>query len=141
MICVPQEILEKSGHLNNDEYEEVKKHSVIGDSIFAHAAGMQRTAVLIRSHHERFDGRGYPDGLKENEIPIGARLIAVADAIDAITSERPYRKAYSLSYCFDELYRCSGTMFDPAVVETASTVREQIEEILDGRDKKRKVLA
>ena len=141
MICVPQEILEKNGHLNNDEYEEVKKHSVIGDGIFAHAAGMQRTAVLIRSHHERFDGRGYPDGLKENEIPIGARLIAVADAIDAITSERPYRKAYSLSYCFDELYRCSGTMFDPAVVETASTVRGQIEEILDSRDKKRKVLA
>ena len=74
-------------------------------------------AQIVRHHHERYDGTGYPDGLKSQEIPIGARIMAVADAYDSIVSERPYRKGASHKYAVKEIIRCSGTHFDPEVVE------------------------
>ena len=91
---------------------------------------LKEIARVVRAHHERYDGLGYPDGSKGREIPLGARIMAVADTYDSITSERPYRKAASHRYAVKEIIRCSGTQFDPEVVEhflevSNSLVQEQ----------------
>jgi len=79
---------------------------------------------MVRSHHERWDGNGYPDGLSEDDIPVGSRIIMVSDTIDAMTTDRPYRKALTVDIVVAELQRCSGTQFDPAIVElTISSLR------------------
>jgi HD-GYP domain-containing protein (c-di-GMP phosphodiesterase class II) len=87
---------------------------------------------IVRHHHERWDGRGYPDGLSQDQIPQIARVVAVADAFDAMTSDRPYRRALTASMAFEELHRGAGTHFDPACVHAFLKVRQQIEDLLRG---------
>ncbi len=93
------------------------KHPAIGETILKPVVELQTITKLIRHHHESYDGSGYPDRLKGQEIPLGSRIMAVADAYDAITSDRPYRPAGTHHFAVKEITRCSGTQFDPEVIE------------------------
>lgn len=115
--AIPEEILNKPGQLDEQEWDFIHHHSVIGERILSAAPALFRAAKLVRSTHERFDGRGYVDSLAGEDIPLGARIIAVCDAYDAMTSARSYRSAMSAEGALSELRRCSGTQFDPAVVD------------------------
>ena len=115
-IGIPDHILNKHTSLTPEEYEEVKKHSIIGATILNPIKELGDVVKEVRHHQECYDGSGYPTGLKGNDIPLIARIIAVADAFDAITSNRPYRKRKSLEEAIQEIKRCSGTQFDPIVV-------------------------
>jgi len=117
-IGIPDELLRKPAALTIAERRLMEKHTLLGHQMldgitFLHGACVE----IVRSHHERWDGRGYPDGLGGEEIPLGARVFAVADALDAMTSNRPYRPAQSWSYAMDEIQRESGGQFDPDVVD------------------------
>jgi diguanylate cyclase (GGDEF)-like protein len=116
-IAIPDAILSKPGRLTEDEWAFIRRHPLIGERILSAAPSLLRVAQLVRMSHERFDGRGYPDGLEGDEIPIGARIILVCDAFHAMTSDRPYRSGMSEELAVEELRRCAGTQFDPAVVE------------------------
>jgi two-component system cell cycle response regulator len=116
-VAIPDEILAKSGPLTEDEWTFVRRHTVTGERIISAAPALTAVARLVRSSHERFDGAGYPDGLAGESIPLGARIVAVADAFDAMTSDRPYRAAITHAEALDELQRCAGTQFDPQVVD------------------------
>ncbi|MBQ2100318.1 MAG: response regulator [Lachnospiraceae bacterium] len=112
-IGVPDEVINKPGRLTDEEFEKIKKHPVIGSQILQNIEEMPSLATGARWHHERFDGTGYPDGLKGEEIPEAARIIAVADAYDAMTSYRSYRGVIPQEDVRREIERCSGTQFDP----------------------------
>ncbi|MEW6426051.1 MAG: HD-GYP domain-containing protein [Bacillota bacterium] len=116
-IAIPEEILLKNGPLTREEFNLVKRHPVIGAGILGRQEGYEETASFILHHHERWDGNGYPHGLARQEIPLGARIIAVADAFEAMTSHRSYRKALNRDEAAGELIKNSGTQFDPQVVE------------------------
>jgi HD-GYP domain-containing protein (c-di-GMP phosphodiesterase class II) len=116
-VAVPESILTKPGPLDESEWEFVRRHTLVGEKILGAAPALVRPAALVRATHERFDGAGYPDGLAGEEIPLGARVIAVCDAFDAMTRDRPYRAARPVVDAFAELRRGAGTQFDPAVVE------------------------
>ena len=94
----------------------MRRHTLIGERIVAAAPALGAAARLVRSSHEAWDGRGYPDALAGDEIPLGARIIAVCDAFDAMTSDRPYSAAKTVDEALAELRRCAGTQFDPAIV-------------------------
>jgi len=115
-IGIPDHILNKHGKLTPEEYEEIKKHSIIGATILYPIKELGDVVKEVRHHQECYDGSGYPDGLKGNDIPFIARIIAVADAFDAMTSNRPYRKKKEFESAIQEIKRCSGTQFDPIVV-------------------------
>ena len=117
-IGIHDYILTKPSKLTEEEWEEIKLHSLRGAEILKPLTFLNGVIRLIRQHHERYDGIGYPDKLKGEEIVLGARIIAVADSFDAMISERPYRKAYSKEYAICELKKKSGTQFDPQVVAT-----------------------
>ena len=114
---IPEEILSKTTPLNAEEMQFIRRHTLIGERILRAAPSLVHTADLVRSSHEWIDGTGYPDGLKGDEIPLGARIIAVCDAFDAMTSQRPYRDAMTEEAAIAELRRCAGTQFDAAIVE------------------------
>jgi len=118
-IGVRESVLNKADRLTADEYEHIMTHPLLGWRILAPLLGDTPNALnIVRSHHERYDGRGVPDGLKQSEIPLEARIAAAADALDAMTSDRPYRASeMSLEMAVAEIKRCSGTQFDPGVVE------------------------
>jgi diguanylate cyclase (GGDEF)-like protein len=123
-IGVPDAILNKPAGLTDDEYEHMKRHSLLGYDI-VQAADMELEARWVRHHHERYDGRGYPDGLAGDDIPLEARIILVADAFEAMTSDRPYRKAPGQAFAVEELRRNAGSQFDPAVVAALTRVLER----------------
>jgi diguanylate cyclase (GGDEF)-like protein len=127
-IGVPDAILNKPAKLTDDEYEHMKRHSLLGYDI-VQAADMEVEARWVRHHHERFDGGGYPDGLAGEEIPLESRVILVADAFEAMTSDRPYRQAPGQSFAITELGRHAGTQFDPAVVEALTRVLARVGEV------------
>ena len=104
------------------EWEFIRRHTLIGERIVSAAPALGAVARLVRSSHERWDGTGYPDRLLEQEIPLGARVVGVIDAFDAMTSERPYSPAVTPAAALGELRRCAGTQFDPVVVEAFSAV-------------------
>ncbi|MCI1931205.1 MAG: HD-GYP domain-containing protein [Clostridia bacterium] len=114
-IGVPDAVLNKTTKLNDEEWEEMKKHPQIGADILSKSQHLSELKDIVLCHHERFDGKGYPRGLKGEQIPFGARIIAVCDSIDAMTSNRSYRKAYSFDYCYKEIKKNIGTMYDPAI--------------------------
>jgi PAS domain S-box-containing protein/diguanylate cyclase (GGDEF)-like protein len=123
--AVPEAILSKAGPLDQDEWAFVQRHTLIGERIVAAAPALARIAPIVRASHERPDGHGYPDGLTIEAIPIGARIVAVVDAFDAMVSVRPYRPAMSISDAVAELRRCAGTQFDAMVVDAFGRVIEQ----------------
>jgi hypothetical protein len=116
-IGVRDSILHKPGRLTPEEWEEMKRHPVIGYDMLKDIAFLSGAAAVVVSHHERFDGKGYPDGLLREDIPLGARVFAVADTFDAMTSDRPYRKALPWEEAYEEILRHRGDQFDPQVVE------------------------
>jgi two-component system cell cycle response regulator len=115
--AVPDAILSKPGPLNDDEWAFMRRHTIIGERILDGAPALNAASRLVRSSHERFDGTGYPDQLAGAEIPLGARVVAVCDAYDAMVSHRPYRRGMSSELALQELVRCAGTQFDPEVVD------------------------
>jgi putative nucleotidyltransferase with HDIG domain len=116
-IGISDSILNKPGSLTREEYEIVKKHPAIGDSIVAELGLSPEERSIIRHHHERWDGSGYPDGLTGEEIPLLARIVSIADAFDAMTSIRAYRHAMSLDESIAELLRNRGKQFDPSALD------------------------
>lgn len=116
-MAIPDEILRKPGKLTPDEEEVMRDHCTRGYHILRKIPFLSEAAAIVYTHQEHYDGNGYPSKLRGNEIPIGARIFAVADAMDAITSDRPYRRARSFDAAREEILRCSGTQFDPSVVE------------------------
>lgn len=124
-IGVPDRILQKPGPLTEEERAVVERHPEIGAEIVAPVQKLSHVAPLIRAHQEWWDGNGYPDGLRGEEIPLGARILAVVDAYGAITDERPYKEACSPAEALAELKRCAGSQFDPQVVEAFLRVLER----------------
>jgi hypothetical protein len=116
-IGVPEHLLRKPAALDADEWNEVKAHATIGANLLANVPMLERVRPIVLSHHERYDGTGYPMGLKEDQIPLAAQIIAVADAYQAMTTERPYRAALSGKDAVKELRANAGTQFNPVVVE------------------------
>jgi diguanylate cyclase (GGDEF)-like protein len=124
--AIPEALLDKPGPLDEVEWEFVSRHSLIAERIVAAAPALAPVAKLVRSVHERWDGSGYPDGLAGEAIPLVARVVAVCDAFHAMVSERPYRRAMSAEGALDEMHRCSGTQFDPAVVEAFAVALKRL---------------
>ena len=116
-IGVPDNILQKNGKLSDDEYSEIKNHPTIGAHILSSASIFQDIIPIVKHHHERFDGRGYPGQLKGEEIPYLARIAAVADSFDAMTSRRVYRDSLPINVVIEEIEKNKGTQFDPNVAD------------------------
>ena len=124
-IAIPDEILNKNGPLDESEWAFMRRHTIIGERILLAAPALRPVARLVRASHERYDGSGYPDGLVGEQIPLGARVVAVCDAFDAMLSDRPYREQLDETEALDQLIRCSGRQFDPVVVEAFARVIER----------------
>jgi HD-GYP domain-containing protein (c-di-GMP phosphodiesterase class II) len=116
-VAVPTEILRKRGPLDEREWRVMERHVEWGADLLMHLPGCETLARIVRHHHERYDGAGYPDGLKGAEIPLAGRIVAACDAYGAMRSDRPYRAALAEARAVAELEEGSGRQFDPAVVE------------------------
>jgi putative nucleotidyltransferase with HDIG domain len=116
-MAIPDQILRKPGPLTNEERQVMRRHCEIGYSMLSRIPFLREAAEIVLAHQEFFDGTGYPRGLKGEEIPLGARIFAVADTLDAMISDRPYRRAMPIATAREEIKRCAGTQFDPTVVE------------------------
>lgn len=123
--AIPASILGKPGPLDEEEWKFIKRHTLMGERIVAAAPALTHIASVIRSSHERPDGLGYPDGLSASAIPLGARIVAVAGAFDAMITRRPFKPAVSAAEALAELHRCAGSQFDPVVVEAFVSVIER----------------
>jgi len=121
-VAVSDAVLLKPGPLNHDEFNLLKCHSAVGERIVNRMGFLAGAGKIIRHHHERWDGRGYPDGIAGADIPFGSRLFAVADTLDAMTSNRCYRNALTIEDARSEIRRCSGAQFDPAVAQTFGSI-------------------
>jgi two-component system, cell cycle response regulator len=122
-VAVPDAIIEKPGPLDPDEEAFMRRHVVIGEAIIAEAPSLRDVAMLVRASHERWDGGGYPDGLAGEEIPLGARVVAVCDAFSAMRQDRPYGEVLGEDDALDELRRSAGSQFDPALVAAFCVMR------------------
>ena len=116
-LGVPDHILLKESKLTDDEYSEIKAHSAVGEQILAHATTFKNIIPIVRHHHERYDGCGYPDKLQGENIPYLARIAAIADTFDAMTSKRSYRDPLSIDIVKEEFNKCKGMQFDPIIAE------------------------
>lgn len=119
-IGVSETILNKPGKLFAHEWSQIQAHPVVGYNILRKSTLLIKIAKIVLYHHERWDGKGYPQGLPGNQIPLGSRIIAVADAVDAMTTDRPYRKPLPWESCYNELQVNKEKQFDPVVVEAAA---------------------
>jgi putative nucleotidyltransferase with HDIG domain len=128
-IGISESILQKPGKLTDEEFRFIQCHPVLGAHILESIEFLREVRSQMKHHHEKFDGSGYPDGLAGSAIPLGARIISVADTYDAMTSTRPYRQGLAHEVALEELKRCSGTQFDPAVVDAFVRVHEHIERL------------
>ena len=129
-IGIAEAILNKPNKLNPQEWAEIKRHSQIGEEILEPLKVLHIEQSIVRHHHERYDGKGYPDHLKGEQIPFYARILAVADAYEAMTSQRAYRRAFSPIEALTELERCSGTQFDPEIVRAFVRVLRENKNLL-----------
>lgn len=116
-IGVPDIILNKPDKLENDEWMVMKKHSDIGYNILSKSNAFEEISKIVLHHHERWDGHGYPEGLKEEEIPLASRILAVCDSVDAMKSDRPYRKSISDEICKNEIRKNMGIMYDSKIAD------------------------
>lgn len=116
-IGIPDIILNKPGKLESNEWDLMKNHSRIGYDILSKARIFEDISKIVLHHHERWDGSGYPDGLKEDEIPLASRVLAICDSVDAMKSDRPYRKAISDEVCKNEIRKNEGIMYDSNIAE------------------------
>jgi HD-GYP domain-containing protein (c-di-GMP phosphodiesterase class II) len=130
-VGVPDAILNKRSELTDGEWEFVRNHTILGERILQGAPALRPIARLVRASHERWDGTGYPDRLRGDEIPLGARIIAVCDAFDAMISERPYSAAKTHAEALGELRRCAGTQFDPEIVAAFEQVLAERAAVLE----------
>lgn len=132
-IGIPDAILLKTNKLTDDEYSEIKNHPAIGAHILSNASIFADIIPIVKHHHERYDGKGYPSRLVGEDIPYLARIVSVADTFDAMTSHRSYRQALDFDYTMNEIERCKGTQFDPAIadifLEILRTNKDKIIEI------------
>ena len=126
-IGIPDNILLKPGRLTEVEFAVIKEHPVIGINILGNIEFLKDSLPIIRHHHERYDGSGYPDGTIGQEIPLGSRIISIADTYDAITSDRPYRKGLSHEEAIDEIIKCKGTQLDTEIVENAFDILQNLQ--------------
>lgn len=135
-IGVPDNILQKSGKLTDDEYSEIKNHPTIGAHILSTASIFQDIIPIVKHHHEKYDGNGYPSRLKGEEIPYLARISAIADSFDAMTSKRVYRDSLPVETVISEFERCKGTQFDPYLTDVfLDILRNDYNSILDIQEK------
>lgn len=125
-MAIPDGILLKPGKLDDAEMAQMRTHSDLGYNMLRRIDYLDDAAEIVWTHHERFDGKGYPRGLGETEIPLGSRLFAVADTLDAMTSDRPYRRACTFEQARVEILRCSGSQFDPAVTSLYARMPDQM---------------
>jgi HD-GYP domain-containing protein (c-di-GMP phosphodiesterase class II) len=140
-ISIPKELLRKSSRLTASEFEVVKSHTIEGQVLLDRIGGLlARVGEIVRSCHERWDGRGYPDGLAGEEIPLASRIVFACDAFNAMTTDRPYRKALDREAALKELEANAGMQFDPRVVAALVHVVEQGEPALTTADQVRAVL-
>lgn len=128
-IGIPDRVLLKEGRLDDEEWKLMKKHPEIGADILSKSSHFARLAAIILHHHERWDGKGYPFGAKGTEIPLGARIIAVCDSIDAMASKRAYRDALPLEVCKEEIEKNVGIMYDPEVARLALDNWDKLTEV------------
>jgi HD-GYP domain-containing protein (c-di-GMP phosphodiesterase class II) len=129
-VGIPERLLTKRGPLSPSEWEVMRTHPVVGAHIVTPIRMLGDAVDVVRFHHERYDGSGYPHGMKGEEIPVAARIFTVADAYDAMTSDRPYRARRSPEKAIAEIVRCSGTQFDPEVVEAFVTLSKANETLI-----------
>lgn len=131
-IGVPDDILGKTSALTPEEWLAIRKHPDIGADILAPIACLRECGIvdMVRAHHERFDGSGYPQGLKGSQIPLGGRIISVADSLSAMLQSRPYRKAKTFDQACLEIVRGAGSQFDPEVVKAALKVRDRLRDLV-----------
>ncbi|MEW5821735.1 MAG: HD domain-containing phosphohydrolase [Cyanobacteriota bacterium] len=134
MIGIPESILNKEGELTTEEYSIIKQHSPKGVKILENIRQLENVVVMIKFHHERYDGKGYPEGLAGEEIPLGARIISVADAYDGMVSDRPYRKGLDHNVAIEIIRKDSGTHFDPVAVEAFLEIVEETKDVTDEID-------
>ncbi len=129
-IGIRETVLHKTSALTNEEYAHIKTHPSIGADIIGKMEAYRHLVSMVRHHHERFDGMGYPDGLVGKSIPLQARIISVADAFDAMTSERPYRRTRTPNEALKEIREVAGTQLDPMVVKTFLSIQSQLDVVL-----------
>ncbi len=129
-IFIARDILDKPGPLDDAEWDELRRHPMMGYQLVCGAVP-DLVAEIVLTHHEWFDGTGYPHELTGSEVPLEARILQVADAFDAITSDRPYQPALPVTYALNELVRCSGTQFDPSVVEATVSLAGRLSWVAD----------
>jgi HD-GYP domain-containing protein (c-di-GMP phosphodiesterase class II) len=125
-LLVPEHILKTERKLTTEEFAEMKQHTTRGDVIVSSIADLHPIRPIVRSHHERWDGAGYPDGLAGEAIPLMARIVSIVDAYDAMTTTRPYRNALSVDVAFAEIERMSGKQFDPQCAAAFLAIREKV---------------
>jgi response regulator RpfG family c-di-GMP phosphodiesterase len=129
-IAIPDQILQKPGPLTPAERRRMQTHTMLGEQMLSGVAILHGEGLrVVRSHHERWDGKGYPDGIGSGELPVGARVFAVADALDAMTSDRPYRRALRWSAARDEILAQSGKQFDPEVVDAFRACERELQHV------------
>jgi len=124
-MAIPDSILLKAGPLDDDEKTVMRRHCQKGYDVLTRIPFLRDAAEIVLAHQEFYDGTGYPRGLRGEQIPLGARIFSVADALDAMISDRPYRKALPMSHAREEIRRCAGTQFDPKIVEVFLSFPEQ----------------
>jgi response regulator RpfG family c-di-GMP phosphodiesterase len=132
-IGISDGILLKPGKLTSEEWEEMKRHPQLGYDIIAGVETLEEAAEVVLTHQERYDGTGYPKGLKGERIPLGSRIFALIDTLDAMTSDRPYRKALPFTAVVEEVKRCTGSQFDPLIARVFLSIPRQRWEELRGR--------
>jgi len=133
-LGIPDRLLNKPGPLTPDEFDQVKQHVVIGADILRAVPVPSPLALIVRHHHENWDGTGYPDGLEGEAIPVGARVLSIVDCYDALTSDRPYRLALSHGSAIAMIHERRGTMYEPAIVDAFLRI---VQRLRSGSDRER----